>query len=1698
MSCLLLCVGAAFSGEDKLPRHLARWTTLSLADVEKAAVAGNASAQYFLGWNYYHGHDVSVDHEAGLKWLQSAADLGVADAQLKLGLIEELGLGRPANLLRAVERYEQAARGGNVVAQHKTWQLYSWLTSISNHNEKANTWLQVSAEQGYGPSVAAWQMRRKKPVPDAPFTNSIIAEKWVSAHDDNALSQFQLAQSFQGHDQAESYKWLLLANEHGSSTFQAYLKKNQPLYTPEEQAAGKRRAEQFERDFPLIQGIALLEEAANQGIADAQYQMGWLLMSDNAKRRDPTTAYKWLLLAARQKHYVARLLLRSKADSYTEEQQSSGRKMAASFQPKPVSAAWRHSESLLSFFPVDEIQGGTVINRLEGEASAGSADAQFKLGLFNQHQTIHFLRELPSPEDLAQVPDPNLKSRHERAVKWYEGAISRGHPDAPMYLAGLYMNRPAQEQNQSEMQRLLELAATKRTEARYQLAGFLERKGNAPLADVLKYYLLAAENGHHRAKERIEALRGSTKSGAGMVTNALVSASTIKPVPPAGSMTRLGILFQDARLKDAADVLTATLSQEPGVVLLERAQLDKVFAEQALAQYSQRDLLKMGQLLSADGLVWLEAAPAPATNRFFIRTIAVKPGVIVSEHTYPLPLNDLSEWSQIAARQLGNSLAKMRVSVTDAIPLSVLNLRAALTAPGYREKEAQLTWLLTRQLVLQPELFVLERTKLEKLTKETQLGTNETAFWSGSYTLEGVIDGDQVEAGLTVIDIRLVSPKTEPKKFRVTGASTNLPSLVEQITTNIMAALAIRRQQSVTLNPLEEAAAYYDEAKWALRWGLYTEAQQASEASWALGLRRPDLNLLRIKSYMTPGILHWLSIRHDPDGPIPPPPVNQEGLNNILRACEVMLADLRLHPTGSALDPQVMDIAEGVLLHASQILWRNGSSTKDLPEQGEALAQMRQYALEIADLLGATPDGWKVQPRNCLARMTLNYAGVWEKDFAGTKKRLEALIDRGIFNEIIANPQYGYDDRICPFSWQPGEKAKAPQLFARWIDGLMRENGHLRPLVPFYYRVGSSTGDYEFEDYFLPLIAFLEKNRPALVADQISLAPWEKAAEHLRRNSDRSHVLTRLKREEFAQAEPWIRAALQERQEFIKHRNATPKVEALMAALQAGIKDKKENSAAWFSLAYNVELNRERAEKLALLLTEYEAKAGTQGTADLRRKINQVLAPSAAVAPPSAPVIAIPATPVIRKPKEVFHQTNLLTEIAAHMLLPDKFNPAGKQEWIMIGYEVADEHIWFELAVRHPLTRSLFKISLASLESLSVPYPQEAALPHHGPLPGKAILWHEGKLHVLSGNKVFVLDGDAKAWTDTGVEVPPESRLFSIAGRMLAVTPTSILQVDLERRNVGILASTRRRPAVNPLDSLSTWGTLQLFTGPDDMLCTQIGAKLYLYDWKSLAWAERDGLPNFMRLNYGYHNQALVFLEQSQYLTALNLKEFRSEVLVHLIGENSTPSMGFGRPKGRWDFPKEMYGSLRGTGFHVGPGTLHWRPDSLWMLLAFSHWPFTSSAREDRFEQVQAETPYLMVYHSFDKKPVIFPLQLPAPKGWPGTSQYKITMVAGFDSTSVLTDKHLVLISAETGVIWVLPKRQLDPYFQSQSRSAGDVSAKRFKQLEQRAAQWRVMHDADQDGKLSAMEMRSMTNNPKYKENAAELEALESKMKGKK
>src|SRR5258708_1993849 len=89
-----------------------------LYSLKQKALAGDAKAEYLLGWSYMTGAGISQDYQEAARWYRKAAAGGSADAAFGLGYLYEQGKGVRRDYRQAVTYYTAAAQQGQSTAEN--------------------------------------------------------------------------------------------------------------------------------------------------------------------------------------------------------------------------------------------------------------------------------------------------------------------------------------------------------------------------------------------------------------------------------------------------------------------------------------------------------------------------------------------------------------------------------------------------------------------------------------------------------------------------------------------------------------------------------------------------------------------------------------------------------------------------------------------------------------------------------------------------------------------------------------------------------------------------------------------------------------------------------------------------------------------------------------------------------------------------------------------------------------------------------------------------------------------------------------------------------------------------------------------------------------------------------------------------------------------------------------------------------------------------------------------------------------------------------------------------------------------------------------------------------------------------------------------------------------------------------------------
>ena len=110
------------------------------------AESGDMDAKVFIGWIYSSGTgDIERDYVQAKKWLQEAAEEGIADALYILGTIDyQLG-----DIEKAIADFESAAEKGYSAAYYQLGKMYHSGFGVAKNPTKAYELFQRGAELGH-------------------------------------------------------------------------------------------------------------------------------------------------------------------------------------------------------------------------------------------------------------------------------------------------------------------------------------------------------------------------------------------------------------------------------------------------------------------------------------------------------------------------------------------------------------------------------------------------------------------------------------------------------------------------------------------------------------------------------------------------------------------------------------------------------------------------------------------------------------------------------------------------------------------------------------------------------------------------------------------------------------------------------------------------------------------------------------------------------------------------------------------------------------------------------------------------------------------------------------------------------------------------------------------------------------------------------------------------------------------------------------------------------------------------------------------------------------------------------------------------------------------------------------------------------------------------------------------------------------
>jgi len=269
------------------------WSKQDLASVLKAATAGVVKAQVEIANRYDVGRNgVEQDRAQALDWYRKAAVQGDANAQFSIGFIYAHGLGVQQDYAQALDWYKKAADQGEATAQVNVGRMYAEGLGVQKDDAQALIWYRKAAEQGGADAQESLGdiYRKGEGVPQD-YAQALI---WYhrAADQGEATAQFSIGVMYAHglgvqQDYAQALEWYKKAADLGDVAAQdniGYLYQQGGQGVPQDYA----------------QALEWYKKAADLGEADAQYNLGVLYLNGQGVPKDLAQARSWFQKAADQ------------------------------------------------------------------------------------------------------------------------------------------------------------------------------------------------------------------------------------------------------------------------------------------------------------------------------------------------------------------------------------------------------------------------------------------------------------------------------------------------------------------------------------------------------------------------------------------------------------------------------------------------------------------------------------------------------------------------------------------------------------------------------------------------------------------------------------------------------------------------------------------------------------------------------------------------------------------------------------------------------------------------------------------------------------------------------------------------------------------------------------------------------------------------------------------------------------------------------------------------------------------------------------------------------------------------------------------------------------------------------------------------------------------------------------------------------
>lgn len=1056
----------------------------------------------------------------------------------------------------------------------------------------------------------------------------------------------------------------------------------------------------------------------------------------------------------------------------------------------------------------------------------------------------------------------------------------------------------------------------------------------------------------------------------------------------------LAIIPEDTTASSAADILTVELSKSPVLVLLERAALDKIIAEQSLSLARPGDLLNAGELAGADTLLLLDSynKPAPPGEKpvqvLGLRLISVRHGILLHTFEFTWPISDLPGWSARLSAQLQPHFARVQLPSDKVVKFSLLNFKSPTESRQSRLLDNEINALLLKRLSAETNLFVLERQKLSATFFERALNSESSPFWGGSYLVEGSINNLGFSTNQVTLEGRIRAPgDSSPKVVQLTCKPSEVPALVDAFA---MELLKLASQTSTAhFEPGREAARYFDEAVWSLRWGVLPAAQSAADAAWALGKRDDATAILRVLAYSRAadserGVSMRFPQRRRLKFQNWPQP---SALHNSLSALSIYWDYSRSLPPAPAVKPEAwIDAGNEALIAASKLLYHYYFTPEARLSVQSSLLELRSlcrdvsaWLLQLAQVRAPffldSPGAFSLdQVHSALERehpikTIAQYGALWDETPQDSLNRHRSFLTAPSF-PVIRKIYFAQDHEHIPLAgWSWNVRKTLHPLWSSFLEEIASHTNLVTSIEAKFLQAASFLPDpalYAHIQALADLIAtnatFLalhpaplnyEYDLPNLIELGSGTASPERETLERKLSSTYRPLLERIRPAQFKHQDT---------------RAATAAAQAAFPAQKDFLESRNVDMPTFVRLFRPGPISADDASKLLPLLKSYlshlsnvvataapaergPAQAALFFAAKLESRLNSSLGvdsppahiagrpavPPATNLAPNAPPPrpgqnfpggsrsfpgrpGFPPRPGMPSGLPAFTPAPLLSNslrLATFRPFPTNrlsLRPLTRPN--VNGVKLHHDSLWVHLAYTEqlqdfnrpiPHRACIFQLDLNLQPSSLIDLPADRftiQLPGFSNKKPDFQPWRNA-VFVPGARELQRFDISSRSWTALPVPLPSFSQLYLVQDKLYALTPDSLLEISYSGTSVQTLASTRRQPPLNPLDSLPDLSRIVISPSGRGPVMSA-GTNLY-----EIAADSISPLMQFPREGQAYSaGDSLVFFENHR---------FEREV-VHLLSPQtlSTTPLFLQLPH---------HASPR---FYIGPQTSAKHPETIW------------------------------------------------------------------------------------------------------------------------------------------------------------------------